>query len=501
MYAHVLRGKLRRIVPKDNDAINETWIADRDRFGCFGIYAEDRLEKPMIKRDHEWFEVSWQEALEFASDAIRTAVKGEGESLGVLASPNSTLEELYLLGRIASHLGSPNVDHRLRRTDFRDQENDPAWPWLGLAIAEIEAQQGILVVGSNLRMEVPIIAHHVRKAALAGAHVGFVNPEDYEFHFSQAAFVEAALPRFASVLAGVLVAAAKELNAELPAGLASELQDIVPLPEHLEAARVLLGRERTWIALGQLALRHPRFTEIRAIAAKLSQLTGAQLGYLPEGANAVGASLVGFLPHRDVGGKPTQSAGFHTQGMLASPRHAYILLGLEPEEDIAPAALAEGALQSADVVVALTPYASESLLDCADVLLPIGTYAETAGTFVNVEGSWQSFSAAADCVGDARPGWRVLRVFGNHFGLENCDYQSAEEVRGAFRLELGTVESSNAYEGTPELQMDAIDVDLSTIDVPIYSVDAIVRRSKPLQLTRVALEGAGHRDQTELKSA
>lgn len=483
LYGHVLRGTLKRVVPRENEAINETWISDRDRFSCFGNYSDDRLDVPMIKRDQEWLEVTWQEALQSAADAISGAVADEGDGLGVLASPGSTLEELYLLRRITSHLGSAHLDHRLRRIDFRDQQADPAWPWLGSSIAGLEQLDGVLVVGSNLRMEVPIIAHRIRKAALAGAEVGFVNPVDYEYRF-RSTFVEAPLADFTRSLAGVLAAAAEELDQALPEAVADAVSGVAIDAEHRAAARVLLGKEGTLVLLGHIAQRHPKFSDIRVLAAALGELTGAQLGYLAEGANGVGAALAGCLPHRDVGGAAGQPAGFDVHGMLSSPRRGYVLFGLEPDSDMAESDLAEAALMSADAVVCFTAYVNDALLECADVLLPIGTFAETAGTYVNAEGTWQSFDAAADPVGEARPGWRVLRVLGNALGVPDFDYRNAGDVRDALRRELGEpAPPDNGYRGSFDVSLDTADADLESVDVPIYAVDAVVRHSEPLQQT------------------
>ena len=483
---HTLRRRLRRVVPRDNEAINETWISDRDRYSCFGLYTDERLEQPMIKRDQEWTEVTWQEALEAAAKSIGEAVAHEGDALGVLASPSATLEELYLLRRIASHLGTANIDHRLRRRDFRDQDADPSWPWLGCSIAGLEERSAILFVGANLRMEVPILAHRVRKAALRSAEIGFVNPENYEYHFKRAAYVEAPLATFVASLAGVVVAAAKEPGRPVPASVAGDIEGAEAAEPHAAAARVLAGKEGALVVLGHIAQRHPRFAEIRALAAALAELTGARLGYLAEGGNGVGASLAGVLPHRDIGGKGTTGEGFHTQSMLTSPRHAYLLFGLEPDRDIAEGALAEEALKSADAVVACASFATESLLECADVLLPIATFAETPGTYVNCEGRWQSAPAACEPVGEARPGWRVLRVLGNALGAPDFEYRSAEEVRDELKAKLGDAAPDNAYRGSVEISLDEHDVEGMVLDVPIYSVDALVRQSLPLQQTAAA---------------
>jgi len=485
---HVLRGTLKRVVPHDNESINESWISDRDRFSFEGVYAEDRLTSPLIKKDQEWLNVSWMEALEKVVKVVREGLAGEGEAMGVLASPNSTLEEFYLLHRIARHLGSQNLDHRLRARDFSDQDADPPWFSLGVSIEELDKQDGILVVGSHLRREVPIIAHRIRTAAVNGAAVGFVNPVEYEVHFSQAAYIEAPLSRFAESLARVVAAAVELTGQEAPAALVETLKGVKVNDVDREAARVLINKERALVLLGQLALRHPCWAAIRSLAAALASTTGARLGYLPEGANAAGATLAGVLPHRGPGGKALQHGGLDAQGMLTAPRRVYVLFGLEPDYDLADVNLAEQALKTADTVICFTPYVTERLLECAHILLPIGTFAETAGTFVNIEGSWQSFAAAAEPVGDARPGWRVLRVLGNELEMPGCDYQNAAEISDELLNEIGKVEPDNSYRGNAAANLQPVDLAGMELDVPMYAVDPVVRRGSALQKTAVSLE-------------
>jgi NADH-quinone oxidoreductase subunit G len=518
LYAHVLRGRVKRVVPRDNEEINETWLSDRDRFSCHGIYSEERLRSPMVKRDQEWTEVTWQEALETAAEELRAAAADEGNSVGVLVSPNATLEEMFLLKRIARHLGTSNVDHRLRRRDFRDQAADPVFPWLGCSIADLERQQAILVVGSNLRMEVPILAHRVRKAARAGAEVAFLNPVDYPYYFKRL-FVEAPVGRMVQGLAGVVLAAAEAAGASVPDAVAGMADEVTIEELHRAAAKSLIGKERALILLGHLAERHPQFADLRALAAALAKLTGARLGYLAEGANGAGAALAGLAPHRLGGsgdgaaaapggsaaagasGAAGDESGLDVQGMISAPRRAYVLFGLEPLADIANGARAEQALKSADSVVAFTAYASPDLLDCCTVLLPIGTFAETPGTFVNAEGRWQSFEAAAAPFGEARPGWRVMRVLGNLLGVERFEYRSAGEVLDEASAEIGRSEPDNEYRGQVEAGTEGESVALEEIDVPIYSVDPVVRRSAPLQKTIFAADADEGPNAERLQSA
>jgi NADH-quinone oxidoreductase subunit G len=490
--AHVLRGRLRRVVPRDNEAINESWLSDRDRFGCFGIYSTERLLRPRVKHDGNWVEVGWQDALSAAVGALKKATNGGGASgLGTLVSPSATLEEAYLLQRITRHLGSDNIDYRLRQRDFRDQANDARAPLLGCSIAEIDTRQGILVVGSNLRMEVPIVAHRVRKAARSGASVAFLNPAEYEYHFKPAAYVTAAPDALVANLAGVLAAAAAAAGVAVPAHLARAVEGVA-ITDAQRAAAQAPTRQPALVLLGQIAQRHPQYAELRALAAGLASVTGATLGYLSEGANSAGAALAGATPHRGPGGNNVARAGFDAQAMLETPRNAYLLFGIEPAKDLADGAAALAALRGA-AVVAFTSFVSDDLLDVADVLLPLGTFAETAGTYVNVEGRWQSFDAAADAVGESRPGWRILRVLGNELELPNCEYRTPSDVTAELERELGNARElapgDTLYKGSFAPNGRAAAVGGVQLDVPIYAVDALVRRSEPLQETVLAHGG------------
>ena len=490
LFGHVLRGRLKRVVPRDNDAINETWISDRDRFSYEGVYTQDRLSLPRIKTLQGWSDVGWSLALEAVAETLGNAAQQGGDGLGFLVSPNATAEEMYLLNRIARHLGSNNIDYRLRTRDFRDQDADPLWPALGASIAGLDDLDGVLVVGSNLRREVPILAHRIRSAALRGAAVGFVNPAEFEYHFRYDVCVETPLSTLARSMANVL-AAAHELSGQAPEGEWEPLLGALQ-PDEAEraAAQVLLDKSRALLLLGQIAMRHPRFADIRAIAAALCRVTGATLGYLPEGANAAGAALAGVLPHRGPGGQPVEPPGLHAGGMLAAPRRVYVLFGLEPEHDLSDALLAQDALGIADKVIGFTSHESDALEGVADILLPIATFAETAGTYINVEGTWQSVEAAADPVGESREGWRVLRVLGNQLELPACEYRSAADVRDGLSEALGECEPDTNYQGEFVPACEPADCDEAVLDVPIYAVDGIVRRGQALQETAAALESA-----------
>jgi NADH-quinone oxidoreductase subunit G len=483
LYAHVLRGRLMRIVPRANDEINETWIADRDRFSYEGFYAADRATKPLLRDADGWREVDWETALEAAAKGLQKVVREAGAGqVGFLASPISTLEELALTSRLARGLGSHNVDHRLRRVDFRDQANDPVAPTLGCSIAELEQAAAVLVIGSNVRKEVPLIAHRLRQGVVRrGAKAAFINPQPLELRFPVVAQLTSNGYGMAQHVAAVLVAALRASGKPTPASVANALEGITPTDQHEAIASALASGDLKVLLLGALAQRHAAYSEIRALAQALAAATGAKLGYLPEGGNGVGAALAGVLPHRTAGGRPVATPGLNAADMLAARLEAYVLVGGIESGDLAPASTTEASLRDADCVVAITPYASEEIRAVANVILPSAVFAETSGTWVNVEGRWQSVAGVARPAGEARPAWKILRVLGNLLGLAGFDYASSEEIRDELRRELsgfaGGVAAATPF--TPG-RLAAMDV---TRDVGIYRVDPIVRRSAPLQAT------------------
>ncbi|MEE8528689.1 MAG: NADH-quinone oxidoreductase subunit NuoG [Gammaproteobacteria bacterium] len=483
LYAHVLRGRLMRVVPNPNDDINETWISDRDRFSCHGVDSDQRLSCPMVKHDGNWAKVDWEDALSVAAAGLHEAIGAHGAAeLGVLASAGATTEEGYLLQRLARGLGSNNIDHRLRQADFKDADQDPAYPALGVALEDIDTLDALLVAGSNLRMEVPLLAHRVRKAALAGGKVSFINAHHYDYLFPVARYLETGAESLVDHLAALVLAASSEAGKQKPEFCKALLDREAVTDDHRAIVRDLESGENTTIVLGQIAARHPRFADIRALAATLADLTRARFGYISEGANSAGAWLAGVLPHRGPGGHVIDQPGRHAGEMLTQSLKAYLLFGFEPDADCRNGATAMKALAGAQTIVAVTPWLSESLLRVADILLPMGTFAETAGTFVNCEGRWQSFGAVASPIGEARPGWKILRVLANQCGLENFDYSSCEDIRSELEAKIGRPEMDNTL--PTDRKLDAgTDGDDSILDVPMYQVDGLVRRSQPLQAT------------------
>jgi NADH-quinone oxidoreductase subunit G len=484
LYTHTLRGKVMRNVPRSCEELNETWATDRDRFGCHGLYGAERLERPMIRAaDGEWREASWEDALVRSAEALRAI---RPERAGFLAAPGATLEEHYLFAKIARGLGSENIDHRLRRTDFSAQEHDPVLPGIGIPVAGIDQLAALLVVGSALRHEAPILAHRVRKAALGGARVAFVNPAPFEWRFPVAAEIATPVEAQAEALAGVLAAACDGDFSGLPDSLAGALRGLRPSDEQRLVADALAGEGTRAVWLGLLAQRHPGFADLQALAAALCRRTGAVLGYLSEGANSAGASLAGVLPHRDAGGRPRHTPGMHAAAMLSGGVDALVLLGCEPESDSAAGPEALDALARTDFVACLTPYVTAEMKRYANVLLPVGTAYETSGTFVNCEGRRQAFAGAARPVGEARPAWKVLRVLGNQLALEGFDYMSSQEIRTELEGLLAGMEHAgmDVPPGTVSLRHAG-----QFIEPGMYATDMLLRRSQPLQETREGREG------------
>ena len=492
LFGHVLRGKLKRVVPRANDDINETWIADRDRFSYEGLHSDDRLTKPMLREGAIWREVEWDEALSAAARGLRAS----GASIGTLVHPSSTIEEMYLAARLTRGLGSSNVDHRLRTRDFRDRSADPVRPSLGSSLADVETRSGVLVIGSNLRSEMPLLAHRLRKAVVRSqAKVAFVDSRAREYRFPVETQIARVPSEWVHELAGILAATCEVTGSQPGATYAALLRGVSPTDAQRAAARALCHGKSRAVWLGAMALRHPAAVDLRSIACEIARMSGATFGLLAEGANAAGAWLAGAVPHRQAGGVAiSDSSGLDACGMLETAQRAYLLVGaIEPSADMADPALAERAFSSAACVICVTPFVTEEIKKFAHVLLPMGSFAEASGTYVNLEGRWQSQTGLSKSPGEARPGWKILRVLGNQLELSGFDYQSSEDLReelsGVITERAGAAVSlALVTHHVPAIAAIAAsaDLDLGSLDVPMYDIDAVLRRSPALQQTAIA---------------
>ena len=498
-----VRGnKVMRFLPRENEEINETWISDRDRFSYAGLNSDERLRAPMIKKDGKWHEVDWTTAFEFMVAGLKPILTRYGATqLGALISPIATVEEMYLAQKLVRALGGDNIDHRLRQQDFSDQDIAPLYPWLGQGIADLEKLDTALLIGSNVRKEQPIVGLRLRKAALHGASIMFVNAQRHDFNFPVKAQLTSGVAGMEHDLAALVKALLRITGASASLftgvsalqGLEALLANVTVTDAHADVAKRLHQSTRPTVLLGNQALAHPALSTLRALAGVIAQLSNAVLGYLPESGNSVGGWLAGALPHRGPAGKMSASQGLDASAMLDAGLKSYLLMGIEPEFDCANPETAMEALADADFVALLTVYKTDAMQQYADVLLPIAPFTETSGTLINAEGKWQSFAGVVAPLGEARPAWKVLRVIGNLFDLPGFEYMSSEDVRGEVRaLVEATPESAKADNTTPWRCPEALNTDatLRITAAPIYVVDAIVRRCDALQQTADGQAGA-----------
>ena len=466
LIVQVKNHRVMRVVPLENEAVNECWIADRDRFSYEALNSDERLTAPMIKQGGQWQSVDWQTALEFVANGLKQISAEHGaSSIGALVSPHSTLEELSLAGALVRGLGSQNIDHRLRNADFAKAEGVR---YLGTSIASLSSLQRVLVVGSNLRKDHPLFAQRLRQAVRKGGAVNVVDSvaRDWAMPVVNTLLTPSAV--WVQALADVAAAVAAQKGVAAPA-----TGTVTPVASAI--AQSMLSGERKAILLGNAAAHHGKASSLLALANWLGEQTGATVGFLSEAANTVGAQLAGALPGE---------GGLHAGQMLAGGLKAALLLNTEPEFDSAAGSAASAALRQAKLVVSLSPFKANMAF--SDVLLPIAPFTETSGTFVNAEGRIQSFHAVVKPLGETRPGWKVLRVLANLLGVVGFDFDSSQDVLAkvcglppAGQTHLGANLLSNATTASIDLSAAVGEPAVASI----YALDSLVRRATSLQLT------------------
>ena len=501
LVVQVKQSRVMRVVPRDNEDVNECWLSDRDRFSYEGLNSSERLTSPMIKRDGRWLEVDWTAALGYvATELARIHASLGPAAIGALATAQATCEELYLLQKLLRALGSGNVDFRLRQLDFSADAEHNGVPWLGMKVADLNSLDRILVIGSNLRKEQPLLAQRIRQAVNRhGAKLSVINPLGVDFLVAVHNAMIVPPSQIADALAGVVKAAAQQTGAVVPA----EIADLEVGAVARQIAESLLNGDSKAILLGNLVLHSPAKARIQALAQVLAGIVSSSIGILGDGANSVGGYLSGAVPT----GAPS---GHNAREMIERPLKAYLLLHTEVELDTTLPRLATAAMHSAELVVAMSPFRHRAL-DYAQVLLPVAPFTETAGTFVNIEGRSQTFQGVVPPLGETRPAWKVLRVLGNLLHLDGFDFETVDDVRNEInaatgesdrldnRLDDSVVKAalkSTAVFGTALETRAAADGAANTRagqtsverigEVPIYQVDAIVRRAPALQKTRDA---------------
>ncbi|WP_418648497.1 NADH-quinone oxidoreductase subunit NuoG [Thauera butanivorans] len=469
---------VKRVLPLENEEINECWLSDKDRFSYEALNSDERLTVPMIKQGGEWKRVDWQAALEFVANGLRGIAKDHGPaSIGALGSPHATVEELYLLQKLMRGLGSDNVDFRLRQSDFRADGKCGGAPWLGMPIAGVKELDRLLVVGSFLRKDAPLLAQRVRQAAKKGLQVSALGPNAEEWLLPVRNRALVAPSAMVSALAQVVAALAEEKGAEVSVALRGKLPEQVS-DEARSIAKSLASGRKPAVWLGNLAVQHARASELQMLAQEIAHLTGGVFGFIGEAANSVGGHLAGAVP---------ANGGLDAAAMIEQARKAYVVLGAEPAFDFANPSAATAALGSAQLVVALSAFDSESLRGVADVMLPVAPFTETSGTYVNCEGRAQSFNAVSRPQGETRPAWKVLRVLGNLLSLDGFSQNDSEAVRAEALGEDVASKLGNSIEGVIVNAAEVTGGALERVtDVPIHSADPIVRRAEALQKTRDA---------------
>ncbi len=456
LWLHTRRGEVLRTVPRDNESINECWLSDRDRYSHQGMYSDDRILAPEVKRDGQWQATTWEDALQFAGEALK---KAPGSELGILVHPASSNEEGDLLMRLARGLGSAHVDHRLRQLDFADNAVAASF---ALPVANMDQVRAALLIGSDLRHEMPLLNHRLHQAVKKGAKVYAVNPASFDFNYGLAGESVVAPQALVDALLA-LAKAAVAAGASAPAELADAIGSVENDQGDSDAIAALKSGQAV-VILGEAAVTHPQASWLRSIARFIADATGAACNELPVGANAVGLGKLGVLPG---------NGGLDAQAMLAQPRKSYVLYGVEPPHDFADGSVALKALRAADQVVAFSAYASPALREVADVILPIALLPETDATMVNVDGLAQGVSAGAKAPGQARAGWKVLRALGGALHLGGFEFDDLAGLRDGISERVPTPRQGLAARPTA--------TGLTRLATwPIYRGDAVLRRATAL---------------------
>lgn len=480
VYLHVRRNELMRAVPKENQAINEVWLSDRDRFSYLGLNHEDRASQPLIKRNGQWETVDWQTALKFAADGMNRVIQQHGaEQWAAFSSTSSTLEEHYLLQKLMRGLGVNNLDHRLQQCDFRDQDNLGLMPSSSLGYEELERQNAILLVGCNIDKEVPLASVRIFKAFRNNAVICAINSVDYHYNFRLKEKIIVSPNDMTMQLAMLVLALTDDIKL-LPTELQKLLIGLKPNETHVVMAKTLCQPEAV-IVTGAVCENHPDAALIRTLISWLEKLSGARVLRLTAGSNSAGAWLAGMVPHRTAAGKAVEPKGMDAQAAIEARLKGYLLLAVEPSFDFDNPYAARQSMLAAEFVVALSAYQNDTIKEYANVILPIAPYAETSGTYINVDKTWQTVKGALAPHGEARPAWKVLRVFGNLMHLQGFDHTSSEEVLQEIKTATTMATDVKYTPFYPESLPNSRHRLVRLGEWPLYRSDAIVRHAGALQ--------------------
>lgn len=476
---YVPQREVMRVVPRANEIVNKVWLSDRDRFSYEGLKNKARIFKPLQKKDGQWHEVDWTSVLNEITAQIKKLIKKQGaKQIGALASPSSTLEEFYLLQKLMRGLGSDNIDHRIRQNDFTDQENFALFPGLNLSLTDIENLDTILLIGSYVRHEQPLLCSRIRKAQLKGAKVFCINPVDYIFNFAlqnkmivNTADIPMSIAQIAKAVCDLQNLETENLFSDIEVNKTAE-----------NIAKHLAHGKKIGILLGPHAINHPQTAVIRTLANYLSQKLSATLGFMTDGANTAGGWIAGAVPHRSAAGERISQVGLNAAGMFENELRSYLLLNIEPELDCSNPAMALNALNNAELVICINTFRSKTMDEYAHFILPAAPFTETEGTYVNAEGLWQHFEATGPCFGESKPAWKIFRVLGNLFSLSGFDYQTAHAINKELRAAVDNFTPPPVSRKLPRSLKSQQGI-FRIMDWPMYAIDGVVRRSEPLQKT------------------
>ncbi|WP_417445404.1 NADH-quinone oxidoreductase subunit NuoG [Kangiella sp.] len=496
LHVHTHRNQVIRVVPKENEAVNEVWLSDRDRYSYEAVTMPDndnrRLLEPMMKVNGEWQATDWETALEKVASKLNMLAQTDGpEHIGAISSPSATTEEMYLLQKLIRGLGSNNVDHRIRISDYSMQENESLFPELSIELSELEALDACLLIGSDLRKDQPLAALRVRKATRHG-QIAIINARKLYNNFNVLHEIEATPDDWLQQVAGVAkylldeAMASEDVSADSLGyeGLDELLKDIKVEQAHINIAKMLTKADKTGVVLGLSALEFSHAATLRMLCRAIAGLSGATFGIMTHGGNSAGAYLAGAIPHRGPGGADVEEGGQTAQQMLREGKKAFILLKTEIGKEAVNAEQAKASLQASEFVVALSSYSDDEAFEYADIILPIASYLESPGSYVNVNGHWQDFNACVSAPGQAKPAWKVLRVMGNLLELKNFDYVSAQDVMQEVKGRMGAV--GDRIKSRWQCPESLPNEGSCPEPLNIYQVDCWTRRSKALQKTALA---------------
>ncbi len=488
IYVHTRGNRVIRVVPRENESINESWISDRDRFSYTALHDETRIESPMMRVKGKLQPVDWETAINAAAKKLSATANKNADQIAALISPQATLEEHYLGQKLLRGLGSANIDHRLNQIDFTSQEKAAVMPWLGRSLASVESLDAGLIVAGNLRLEQPILSHRIRKAVINnGAKVSSLCHIGGQLNYPVLEELIGSAEQLLSDLGSVVVALAEKSGTELTTHLGNLLDGARPRKEHLAIATSLKEGKKSAVIVGIQALGSPNLSLIQEFCEAIASMSDSTLGYLSPSANTAGACLAGSLPHREVAGTASAKVGENTAQIIDSKHKVLLTIGLNPTLDIYNGEQGRKLSENNDFVIAINTYDNKFIQDKADLVLPLAGFAETSGTFVNVEGLWQSFNGCVKAAGKARQGWKILTALGQVLLPGEFDYADSVAIRDEVKEKCRDLELNNICGvRSTVVKLPVRSRSIQKICVtPIYASDDLARLSTALQATPI----------------